>query len=867
MRVFLSFHSPDQASAVRIKRAIEERDAATAVFLSANSLQAGAFWLPRLGREIAEADACLLLLGPAGVGPWQLLEYYEAIDRRAREPGFAVVPVVTGPSAPGLPFLRQLHWLSAPHPEEEPHLTSLLGALRGESVAFSQEPWRTTNPYRGLPALREEDAAYFFGRDDKVTEILAALARRQSQMIVMIGNSGVGKSSLARAGVIGTLRRNGSNRSVAGHLEEVNVPEQSRAWAYLAARPGDNPVRAVAAAFIRYWSEERGDPQHYEWLDGWERRLASRGRLGELIDETEARFAAAGTPAPPRFLLYLDQIEEMYAATIDERRAHRFSDLIAEAVEDPRLLLLASQRSDTYGRLQADLSLFPKTLRVDVPPLDAEALTAVLTRPAQVLGARFESEALVSLMVDSARSQPGALPLLADHMADLWARMQARGDGVIRVTHRSEIVQVSSTLARRADRFVAEHDADLQVIKRLFCLKLTSVPREGEPARRPVPRSECDEREWRLIESMSDASWRLLVVGQEQGVPQAEIAHEVLLREWPSLKEWLQSERRFLVWRGDIEHACRQSLSVSTSERPSTMLTGRTLTEAEFWLKRRPQDIGPQQAAFITEGLARRRQQARAMRILASLVLACVLIQPLAVLSLSQLQQRLVTSRTQSLRVQAEIIASAIAASTTPDSTLIDADQLLESGTAPDPLINPEQIAPLFRHLIGPTNTRARLYDGDGLILLDSQTFSLVAEEPPLWKRWYLRVYSALARAHIPQEAGQNLPEVEQALSGGVPASTLRLNPQGALLVSVAAPVKRARRTIGALVLSSQGTEIDDAVLAERGPIAGVFLLSLVTGLASIVLVIRAMRGIITRGGAEPSLETVQNARPALPSV
>ena len=125
--------------------------------------------------------------------------------------------------------------------------------------------------------------------------------------------------------------------------------------------------------------------------------------------------------------------------------------------------------------------------------------------------------------------------------------MQARGDGVIRITDRSELIQISSALVRRADGFLAQHAADLETIKRLFCLQLAHVPREGEPVRRRAPKSNCTDAEWLLIEKMSGADWRLLVTSELDGTPQAEIAHEVLLGEWPTLRRWLLEEREFLA--------------------------------------------------------------------------------------------------------------------------------------------------------------------------------------------------------------------------------------------------------------------------------------------------------------------------------
>jgi hypothetical protein len=866
MRIFLSYHSVDETAASTLKGAIEAREPQTKVFFAPYALRGGAFWLLRLGTEIAEADAFLLLLGARGVGEWQKIEYYEALDRRIRNPAFPVVPVVTAATAPGLPFLRQLHFIATVAPQADPALATIIGALKGEAIVEADKPWRTTNPYRGLPALREEDAAYFFGREAKTAEILRAIEQRPGRLIALIGNSGVGKSSLLQAGVIGTLKR---QRWPNVGNEQETWPARlrsSRSWVYLTTRPAENPIRALAAAFTGLWFEERGDPRRLEWTDGWEARLTSKGRLAELIDDTQARYSDAKVEPPPRIALYLDQLEELYASRLPRATAERFSALVAQALDDPRLTVLASQRSDYYGYLQADASLFPKTERIDVAPLAADALTTVLSEPTKTLGASFESDGLVALMVDAAKGQPGALPLLADHMSELWSRMQKRGDGVIRVADRSEIIQVSSALANRADRFLAEHSADAEAVKRLFCLKLSHVPREGEPVRRRLPRSECSDPEWHLIERMSQADWRLLVTGEAEGIAQAEIAHEVLLREWPTLKAWLLGEREFLAWKGEIEHARRQAETAPRSGRTSALLMGRPLAQAESWLARRGNDIGEPERAFIRESLRNRRQQGRVVQLVAGLILLGVVAQPLLILYLSQFRQGLIEARTQSMLVQAELIAGAVAASATtgPGAPLDPGNLFDQQAGEPDVpsavddefAINPERVAPLLRRLVSPTNTRTRLYDRDGSMILDSRNLYDVLRfdlprppKPSILERGYVAIRTWLDRGSLPlyrelgPQNGTAYEEVDKALRG-FKFRMVRVNERGETIVSVAAPVQRFRAVQGALMLSTQGDEIDQMVAAEQLALLKICALFLPTSLVTIWLAFRLMRGV-----------------------
>ena len=227
------------------------------------------------------------------------------------------------------------------------------------------------------------------------------------------------------------------------------------------------------------------------------------------------------------------------------------------------------------------------------------------------------------------------------------------------------------------------------------------------------------------------------------------------------------------------------------------------------------------------------------------------------VLYLSQFRAGLIDARVQSLLVQSEIIAGAIAASATveTDSITIDPERLLElqAGESYGPSdesqssiefpINPERVAPVLRRLVSPTKTRARIYDRDGVLILDSRNlygrgdvlrFDLPppdAENPGLMERAFIAFRRWFGRGDLPlykelgPENGKGYPEVQQALDG-LHASMVRVNDRGEVIVSVAVPVQRFRAVRGALMLSTQGADIDDMVEAERLAIVKVFVVA-----------------------------------------
>ncbi len=247
--------------------------------------------------------------------------------------------------------------------------------------------------------------------------------------------------------------------------------------------------------------------------------------------------------------------------------------------------------------------------------------------------------------------------------------------------------------------------------------------------------------------------------------------------------------------------------------------------------------------------------------------LAALLVLLSGILYLNQFREGLIDARVESLLTQGEIIAAAIAgsASVETDSITIDPAKLLElqAGESITPggdiedlefPINPERIAPVLRRLISPTRTRARIYDRDAGLLLDSQHLystgqilrydlpPLDEETLPFAEQLLETLNKFIQRADLPvyQEQpggdGTLYEEVLTALTGGRSA-VVRATPKGELIVSVAVPVQRFRAVLGVLLLSTQAGDIDKIVRAERLAIVRVFIVAAaVTILLSLLL-------------------------------
>ena len=237
------------------------------------------------------------------------------------------------------------------------------------------------------------------------------------------------------------------------------------------------------------------------------------------------------------------------------------------------------------------------------------------------------------------------------------------------------------------------------------------------------------------------------------------------------------------------------------------------------------------------------------------------------ILYMNQFRDGLIDAKIESMLTQGQIIAGAISASATvdTDSIMIDPQKLVElqagqsitpSPDSPDNWefpINPEKVAPLLRRLITPTSTRARIFDRDANLLLDSRhlysrgqvlryDLPAVDDAPPpglleRTKNWFMRLYYGGGLPVFQEQPGGSglaYPEITKALAGS-PQTAQRRNEKGELVVSVAIPVQRFRAVLGVLLLSTEGGDIDKIVHGERRAIFRVF------GVVSAVMVILSL--------------------------
>ena len=372
----------------------------------------------------------------------------------------------------------------------------------------------------------------------------------------------------------------------------------------------------MVEAFLDTWQYAAADPERVKYQHGWIEQLRDgKGTLSDLIEATERRRQELDQPKPPAFFLYIDQGEELYVRA-EERQRRRFSELIAQALSNPRLRTMMSMRSDFLGSLQSDEPLFRARQQIDVPPLREAALREVVSQPAQLLGARFEAEGLVDIITrrtaeDSAKDV-GALPLLSYTLDDMWTQMVRHGDGTLRLPAQS--FELGGVLVDRANTFLATHPGAEAALRRVLTLRLATVREDGEPTRRRAARAEFSDEEWRLVSDLADYPNRLLITAtSEAGETYAEVAHEAIFRRWTKLREWIAAEREFLAWRSGLEAARRAWQATPEVSKNDALLMGHALAQAQSWHTKRAEDVPAADRAFILQ--SRKAAQWRKLRV------------------------------------------------------------------------------------------------------------------------------------------------------------------------------------------------------------------------------------------------------------
>lgn len=398
------------------------------------------------------------------------------------------------------------------------------------------------SPYPGLTAFNEADSQLFFGREEFVECLLRTL--RNHHLVAIVGPSGVGKTSVLRAGLIPALLR------------------QSPPPCVTYMRPGVAPFQSLASAI-------------------------TDGASSELYDRESVK---RKWHASPPDVLVVDQFEELYSIS-EQSEVKEFIHLLISNAETTRTRSVISVRSDFVSQMigNGNLAQILSTATIFLGGLTKDQLRRAIEMPARISGISIES-GLVERLVAEVGSEPVNLPAM---QLVLNAMYRDTSDGRTLTHHDyARTGGVPGVIARQCEQYWEALPARERHATRSVLLMLVTQAH----TRRVAPRTEFSPEELATINRLMKA--RLVVASADAaGKTFIEIAHETMIRSWTRLHDWIEEEKEFLGWRDRLSTFV--SAWAESGHARRFLLSGDFLADAERWLATSSGAFSPLTAAYV----------------------------------------------------------------------------------------------------------------------------------------------------------------------------------------------------------------------------------------------------------------------------
>ncbi|WP_437593636.1 nSTAND1 domain-containing NTPase [Sorangium sp. So ce1000] len=466
------------------------------------------------------------------------------------------------------------------------------------------------SPFAGLSSFQEADADRFFGRAQDLAGVVARL--RNQPLLALAGASGVGKSSLVRAGVIPALKRSGEG------------------WDALVLRPGREPMAALADLFSHAVATPSAPPPAPVPLAA----LAGAATGAPLVERLRsepgllgAQLRAWSDGAQRHLLVFVDQFEELFTLGAPAGEREAFLACLAGIADDASspLRVVLAVRSDFLERMAEHEQFMAAMIRglVFLRPMGREGLREALMRPIEAARHEIEDPAMIEGFLDALATTRGALPLLQFTAARLW-EMRDRGRKLLTRASYEALGGVAGALASHADTVLAgmsERQAKLArvVLERLVTPERTrAVASLGELCELPGDSGEIE----RVVELLADARLLAMETGSGRTGTTVEIVHESLIERWPTLRRWLDENQEDAVFLDRLRAAAR--LWDASGRAADTLWRGKVAEEARRFRERYRGEL-PEREGLYLEGVLRfAHQQQRGRRRVASGIIAAL---------------------------------------------------------------------------------------------------------------------------------------------------------------------------------------------------------------------------------------------------
>jgi hypothetical protein len=594
--VFLSHNEQDRLRVGELASCLKN-DANLTVWLAYWDVLGGDSWQDVVERALVESKTCAVFIGPSGLGPWHNAEMRVALQIMAKQEGFRVIPVLLpGANPPELPlFLSHLMWVDFKDGDslcKQAAFEQLVASIRGEPrPTILANDVETECPYRGLEEFEEIHEKFFFGRNQVSWDLVDKL--KSTRFVALVGDSGCGKSSLARAGLLPKLK--------AGALP------LSQEWTYVIFRPGDYPLQQLSLCLARL---EPAEDQL-----GASCRLLENLRAHDSALHGEVQLLLGDRHKDSRLFILIDQFEEMFSCQDPLEQAKFVGNLqYAISAKGGQTVVVITMRGDFEARAagQTKLADLLSSHRFPVRAMVEADFREAIEGPASLANLQFERGLVNRILADVCR-EPGALPLLQDTLLQLYQRRRSR---LMTLEAYDESGGVQRSLALRADATFEELSDSMQVIARRILLRLTQPGEGAEDTRRRAPLRELVTHSGELanvefvLSRLFDA--RLLTGYTEPGKElQIDVAHEALIRGWPMLRQWIEEERDDLKTQRRLTQDAQQWNDWSNSKRDSFLYRDLELALARKWKSKHEQSISVTERKFLDRSIEKERKQTR----------------------------------------------------------------------------------------------------------------------------------------------------------------------------------------------------------------------------------------------------------------
>jgi WD40 repeat protein len=445
-------------------------------------------------------------------------------------------------------------------------------------------------PFKGLQFFDVADADLFFGREMLTARLVERL--REERLLAVVGASGSGKSSLVRAGLVPALQR---GQPLA---DGTQLPQGSERWEVHILTPTAHPLEALALSLTRGADSAQATTTLTDDLAADPRSLHVHVR----------KRIARGN----RLLLVVDQFEELFALCRDAEERRAFVDNLLTAA-DPQVggptVVVLTLRADfyhhcaQYDNLREALGNYQEYIGSMTP----QELRRAIEEPARQNDWEFEP-GLVGLLLHDVGDEPGALPLLSHALLETWKRRRGR---MMTLSGYTGAGRVQSAIAQSAEAIYQGLEEHEQAIARSIFLRLTELGEGTQDTRRQAGLDELVTRpdEATAVEGvLSTLVEARLVTAEEETV---QVAHEALIREWPTLREWLDEDREGLRVHRHLTEAAQEWQRMGRD--PGELYRGGRLAQASEWASAHSEALNPLEREFLaaSEDWAQRREAER----------------------------------------------------------------------------------------------------------------------------------------------------------------------------------------------------------------------------------------------------------------